>query len=126
GDDTARATRVPACQEWSVHDVLAHVAGIPADVLAGRLDGMTTEAWTAVQVETRRSASVDEIAAEWETTAGQFAAMVDDFPGWYGVQVCADLAVHEQDLRGALGKPGFRDSAAVLDARDLLLCAVVH
>jgi len=29
------STRVPATPDWTVHDVLAHLAGSPADALSG-------------------------------------------------------------------------------------------
>jgi len=48
------AMRVPATPEWTVKDVVAHLAGVCADILAGNLEGLTTEPWTAAQVEARR------------------------------------------------------------------------
>ena len=56
-------TPVPTCPAWTVKDVLAHVTGIPADIIAGRLDGVATDRWTAAQVEARRDKTVDEITA---------------------------------------------------------------
>src|SRR5438874_1252993 len=34
------AAPVPACPQWSVHDVVAHVTGVCADILAGNLAGV--------------------------------------------------------------------------------------
>jgi hypothetical protein len=37
------ATPVPACPEWTLGDVVAHLAGVTADVHAGRIDGAATD-----------------------------------------------------------------------------------
>ena len=49
-DEQALATPVPACPGWQVQDVVAHLAAIVEDALAGRLTGPPSEAETAVQV----------------------------------------------------------------------------
>ena len=41
-------TPVPASPEWTVHEVLAHMAGVPSDMLAGRMDGAPGPAWTCL------------------------------------------------------------------------------
>src|SRR4051794_6630153 len=53
-DPEGRTVPVPGCPHWAVKDVVAHVTGVCADVLAGNLDGVTTEPWTAAQVGQRR------------------------------------------------------------------------
>jgi uncharacterized protein (TIGR03083 family) len=118
--DGASAT-VPACPGWSVRDVLAHVTGVCADVLGGNLDGAATDDWTRAQVEARRQVALPELLAEWDHVAPPFAAMLDDFPDPYSDQVVADLTIHEQDIRGALGRAGARDSAAVANSLAFLL-----
>ena len=55
---------VPATPDWTVHDVLAHLAGSPADLLADRMDGAPSAAWTARHVAERAARSVDELVAE--------------------------------------------------------------
>ena len=99
------AAPVPACPEWSVHGVVAHLTGICADVLAGNVEGVGTEEWTGAQLDTRRGASLEDLLAEWGIVAPQYAAMIDDFPGWYADQTVGDVTVHEHDIRGALGRP---------------------
>jgi uncharacterized protein (TIGR03083 family) len=120
----AATVPVPACPSWTVKDVVAHLTGICADVLSGNIAGAATDEWTAAQVDARRHVALADILTEWDDLAPKFAAMIDDFPGRYGNQVAADLAVHEQDLRGALGRPGARDSEAVAKAVDFLLVTV--
>src|SRR5262249_47162297 len=56
----------------------------------------------------------------------KLAAMIDDFPGGYGNQGGADIAVHEQDIRGALGRRGARDSSAVAIGLEFLIGAIVQ
>jgi uncharacterized protein (TIGR03083 family) len=107
----AASTPVPACPEWRVHDLLAHVAGVCSDVLAGRLDGAGTDPWTEAQVAARRDRDLGEIVAEWNETAPQVEAIAKDF-GPAGKQWVFDFASHEQDLRGALAAPGARSSDA--------------
>jgi len=102
---------VPACPEWRVRDVLAHVSGTCVDILAGRLDGAGTDPWTETQVAARRDRDFGEILAEWNEVAPQVEAVAKDF-GTAGKQWVFDFATHEQDLRGALATPGARDSDA--------------
>ena len=107
-DATAGSTRVPTCPAWTVHDVLAHVVGIPADILAGNVEGAATDPWTAAQVAARRDATVADLLAEWDASAPQIEAIVDDF-GPTGVQLLFDLTTHEHDIRLALGLPALKD-----------------
>ena len=102
------ATPVPTCPAWTVKDVLAHVAGIPADILAGKVEGAPSDAWTAAQVDARRGMTVAEIVTEWRETGPQLDAMIDSF-GPTGAQLLFDLTTHEHDVRLALDAPGARD-----------------
>jgi uncharacterized protein (TIGR03083 family) len=110
-DEAAASTTVPTCPAWSVHDVLAHVVGIPTDILAGNLEGVATDPWTAAQVDARRAATIAELLAEWEANAPQVESIVDDF-GPSGVQLVFDLTTHEHDIRLALGLPALKDLPA--------------
>ena len=106
------ATVVPACPEWTVHDVVAHLTGIVDDALAGRLDGVATDPWTAAQVEARRDRTIADMLAEWDARGATFEEMLDA-AGDLGRQAVADVVTHEHDLRAALGAPGARDSDGV-------------
>jgi uncharacterized protein (TIGR03083 family) len=110
-DDDSAARPVPTCPGWTVRDVYAHLAGLCADVLAGRMEGVATDPWTARQVTERADRSLPEIVEEWSTTAPVFedglraAENVD-------ARVVIDQWTHEQDIRGALRRPGAKDAPA--------------
>jgi uncharacterized protein (TIGR03083 family) len=125
-DDRAAATPVPACPAWSVHDVVAHLAGVCADIMAGNVAGAATDPWTAAQVDARRERSFGQILAEWDDVAPEVAALADDFPGRLGNQFVTDVTVHEHDLRGALGRAGDRDSDGVGVGADFLVNVFLH
>jgi uncharacterized protein (TIGR03083 family) len=96
------ATPVPGCPEWTVHDVLAHLAGGPTDALSGRMDGAPGPAWTAHHVGERSARTVEELVAELEGSADAVTVSLEgnDRPA-----LVWNLAVHHADLHEALGKP---------------------
>lgn len=108
----AAMTTVLATPAWTVKDVVGHLTGVCADILSGNIAGVTTEPWTAAQVEARKNATLDEIVEEWSTIGPQVEEMAHLF-GEAGEQWVVDAVTHEQDLRGTLGKPGARDEPAV-------------
>jgi uncharacterized protein (TIGR03083 family) len=106
------AVVAPATPEWRVHDVLAHLVGVPADVLAGRLDGVASDAWTEAQVAPRRDLPTVALLDEWSETSPQVEPMIPSF-GPVAGQMVGDAVTHEHDIRDAIGAPGARDSTAV-------------
>lgn len=106
------AAVAPATPEWTVKDVLGHMVGVPTDVLAGRMDGVATDAWTDAQVERYRDADLETVLAEWDEASATVEPMIPDF-GVMAGQAVLDVVTHEHDLRDALGAPGARDSDAV-------------
>jgi uncharacterized protein (TIGR03083 family) len=111
-DEQRAAQPVATCPLWTVHDVVAHLAGVVDDALAGRLDGAATEPWTATQVDARRGTPIAAMLADWDAQAPAFEELLDAI-GDPGRQVVADIVTHEHDLRSALGEPDARDSDAV-------------
>jgi uncharacterized protein (TIGR03083 family) len=103
----------PAAPEWRVRDVVAHLSGITADINAGNLDGVATDAWTARQVDARRDWSVGRLLEEWDTEAAKVEAVMATLPEVAVGQMTMDAATHEQDIRGGLERPGERDCDAV-------------
>jgi hypothetical protein len=112
-DVAAMDAMCPTTPEWRGRDVLAHLVGVDADILAGRLEGAGTDAWTAVQVDARRDHSVADLCAEWDETGPRVEAVAAAF-GPVAGQWVFDACTHEHDLRLLLGAPGARDSDAVL------------
>jgi len=92
---------VPATPDWTVHDVLAHLAGSPADLLAGRMDGAPSAAWTARHVDERAARSVDELVTEIQ---GSVDAVIATLEGNDSPALVWNCAVHHADLHEALGK----------------------
>lgn len=103
---------VPATPEWRVHDVISHVCGVTADIVAGRLDGVGTDPWTAVQVAERRDTPTLALLDEWN----EHSIIVDPLVPQLGQasgQLVLDVTTHEHDIRDALGQPGARDTDAM-------------
>lgn len=117
---------VPACPDWSVRDLLAHLTGNCADIITGTVEGAATPDWTARQVDERRGRSLGEIVEEWAEVAPQVAPLLDDFPGRYGQMLVADVISHEHDIRGTLGQSGARDSSGIPIALDFLASVFLH
>lgn len=126
-DEVDAALPVPACPGWSVRDVIAHLAGVCTDSLAGRLDGVTTAAWAEGHVAARRDRPLSDLLAEWEASATALEdAAADVFPARLATLWVLDLTAHEQDVRGALRQPGGREAAGVGIAVDFLVTQGLH
>jgi uncharacterized protein (TIGR03083 family) len=98
------ARPVPTCPRWTVHDVVAHLTGIADDVLAGRLAGLGSPAWTAAQVDARRGRTTADVCAEWTSLGPAFDGLLRAQPP-LALAAAADAVVHELDLADALGRP---------------------
>jgi uncharacterized protein (TIGR03083 family) len=122
-DPAALSAIAPATPEWRVRDVLAHLVGVPADVLAGKLDGVATEPWTRAQVDARREAGIEDMLREWAETGPQFETALAGVPFEISGQALFDAVTHEHDIRAALGVPGARDADAVDIAWEWMLGA---
>ena len=110
-DVTNQHLEVPACPDWRIRDVLAHLVGQLEDIVAGNTAGGGTDAWTAAQVERFASCSLADMSAAWDN------AIVDagDQAGDILRMIVPDLIVHEFDIRGALGNRDNRDHPGVLE-----------
>jgi hypothetical protein len=111
----------PAVPEWRVRDIVAHLSGITADVNAGNLDGVATDAWTARQVDARRGWAIDRLLDEWDSEGTKVEAVMPRLPEVAVGQMVSDAATHEHDIRGGLDRPGARDSDAMAIAFDWIL-----
>jgi uncharacterized protein (TIGR03083 family) len=113
-DATEVETRVPACPDWTVRDLLSHMVGLGADVLDGDEPDDHNSAWTRRQVEARRGRSAAELLAEWRGLADPLVAWMQE----HGSRPLNDVVIHEQDLRGAVGVVGGRDSDGLRIVRE--------
>ncbi len=100
--DDQLATTVPATPAWTVHEVLAHLAGGASDALTGRMDGAPGPEWTSRHVGERAALPVADLLAELHSNEDAAAASVADNPR---PALVWDIAVHHADLHEALGLP---------------------
>lgn len=112
---------VVTCPDWTVRDLVTHLAGVCDDILAGRLDGVATPAWTDAQVQRLREESVSSALEFWSEVAPSVEAITAAFPPSTAAQWVFDAVTHEHDLRATLGVPGARDSDAVAVGAAFLL-----
>ena len=103
---------MPATPDWSVRGIYAHVVGINDDIVAGRLEGIGSDAWTAAQVTKRNGLGIAEICDEWEALAPAIDAITGADP-FLGLRMLADLVVHEHDVATALCVEAERDGDGV-------------
>jgi Mycothiol maleylpyruvate isomerase N-terminal domain len=96
------ATTVPGTPAWTARDLLAHLAGGPADAATGRMDGAPGPEWTARHVSERLGFPVAELVAEMQVHQDAIAASTVDNPR---PAIVWDIAVHHADLHEALGRP---------------------
>jgi uncharacterized protein (TIGR03083 family) len=127
--------RVPACPDWSVKDLVAHLQHVTEEYSAGRhpyatLDRSdtsrfddparndTNEAWADDGVAARRGQSLEQLLDAWATTSQQLYRMMTDEPAlpdadendYLAWSALGDFAIHYQDMHGALGLEGDRDA----------------
>lgn len=103
---------VPATPLWTVTDIYRHLAGMPADVLSGRLEGRGSPEWTAAQVAARAGDSLAEVCAEWSANGPKFEELIAA-QGFALVRPVFDIWTHEHDVCGALGERGDRSDPAL-------------
>jgi uncharacterized protein (TIGR03083 family) len=113
-DPASLERHVPACPDWTARDLLAHVVGLGADVLAGDEPDDHHETWTQAQVDARRDRSAAELVSEWRGLAGDLETWMRE----HGTRPLNDVVIHEQDLRSALGAPGARDTEGLAIVRE--------
>ena len=118
------AGKVPCTPDWSPRDIVGHLAGVASDAVTGNLDGIGTEPWTAFQVQVRRGLGLDEVLAEWAELSKIMEPVLDLAPPLTEspvLRVIGDCYMHEQDIRGAVGRPGARNASAVDVSFDIVL-----
>ena len=86
-----------------MHDVVAHLCGVAADVASGNTEGAATAPWTAAQVERGRGKTVANMIDEWAAGATGFEAFLSSPDGAKAGAAVVDVHAHETDIRVALG-----------------------
>lgn len=102
--------KVPHCPAWTVRETVSHMVGVPEDVLAGNMEGVTTEQWTQAQVDRHVNDSLETLLDTWESIGDTIDGLIPQFPEPINSQFVFDSYSHEQDLRHAIGLPGARES----------------
>lgn len=98
--DEQLAAEVPGTPAWTVHAVLAHLAGGASDAVTGRMDGAPGPEWTARHVGERIRLPVSDLLAEIRTHEDAIVESTADNPR---PAIVWDIAVHHADLHEALG-----------------------
>lgn len=96
---------VPACPEWTVHQVIAHLSGQSSDLVTGRMEGAPSDEWTARHVAERADVPVDDLLEQWNV----FGDKIGEMPR-IPYQLALDAITHEADLRAALGRERLPDA----------------
>jgi uncharacterized protein (TIGR03083 family) len=112
---------VPACPDWTVQQTFSHLVGVPEDLLAGRREGITSDAWTNAQVQRHAGESLAELRSALEATIASFDAILPGIPHPSNSQLVMDALAHELDLREALGLECDESSLALSVAKAWLL-----
>ena len=77
------------------------------------LEGLGTDEWTAKQVDARRDRSIDEVVAEWDEIGPGMEELLPLIDEAQALSVVGDIAAHEMDVWGALGRAEARDADSV-------------
>ena len=88
------------------------MAGVCDDIANGNMAGVATDAWTQAQVDKRADWRFSTILDDWAEHAAAIEPQMNAFGQPIG-QMVFDAWTHEQDMRGALGLVGGRDSSAM-------------
>jgi len=113
----------PATPEWRVRDIVAHLAGVCDDITEGNMTGVASDEWTAAQVAKRADWATGRLLDDWDEHATFVEGQMNALGPGMG-QMLFDAFTHEQDIRGALGEPGRRDSAAEAIAFDWIVTSM--
>lgn len=101
---------VPACPAWTIHQTIAHQAGLAQDIVSLNVENKGADSWTQAQVERLEGLGIDELLDLWEGLIGPVITRLALAPQASACQLVFDALTHEHDIRGALSEPGSRAS----------------
>lgn len=110
---------VPACPDWTIRDLAAHLAGVAADLVARRNPTGDVQAWVDAQVEVRRDTPVAELIGEFDAAGPGFEAIIRQRPQSFA-GLLYDVVSHEHDAACALGRRAERESEGVVLSLDIM------
>ena len=96
---------VQATPAWDVHDVVAHLVGLAADLNAQRFpadDDTGGARWNARQIQARHHATPADLLAEWDVEGPVFDAGLRLFGRETETHFVGDLVTHVLDVADAL------------------------
>ncbi|GMQ86386.1 MAG: hypothetical protein BMS9Abin07_1963 [Acidimicrobiia bacterium] len=105
--ETEWATMAPATPEWTVKDLYSHLTGVAADLLAGNLEIVGSDEWTALQVAARSDHSPQQVCAEWTAIGPEVEQRLSSIGSPLSSAVI-DAWHHEQDVRNAVHRTANR------------------
>ena len=110
-------TKVPATPDWTVRELLSHMIGLDADIVAGDEPDDHNSAWTQKQVDARAADDIATLLAEWRELSEPLTQWMAANNG----RPMGDVLIHEQDLRGALAVSGAQDTDGMLAMRERMV-----
>lgn len=113
------AATVPACPDWQVKDLIAHMTGVDTDAWNGDVDEEFSDSWTDAHVRQRVDASLADVLDEWNTLRAKADELFESAPDELRTGMVVDASVHEQDFRGAIDSPGAKDQPGNRVALDM-------
>lgn len=113
-------TVVPACPDWTVKDVAAHLSGLVSETLANVPPPRGSAEATGRQVGDRAGRTLAEVCDEWEQNGPAFAEYAASDAA-FTTALLADLMVHSHDSAEALDLPIDEMSAGTIAAAERYL-----
>ncbi len=101
-DDASASRLVPACPQWTVKEVVAHISGLNVELVAGvPLASIGSEEATGRQVADRAHLNLQEVVDEW-LAIGHYIDQFFMADVNAAAALLADLIVHTYDLHELL------------------------
>ena len=95
--DPAGSAAVPSCPEWTVRDLVAHLAGVAATAI-GRLSG-----WPSFPRSSSATMDLPELLTVWQELDAEADLLLAERGDRCGNILLMDAFTHELDIRYAIG-----------------------